>query len=229
MVDLVRFDDVAALELPAVLDQGRAMILAARDNFERVKLRDDAERLRLLGQALERRDIETLASVLIRDVERAWVQANPPPVGGRPQKTCISDMPVFTKGQRQAMRAAAGLCDDDYDELVAEAITEQQPLTRSRVIDATKPKPHVSHNTGQPEWYTPAAIIEAARQVLGRIDLAWKHCGCTICKEIGIEVVLFRGAERNRRRGFHNLAVFCQRLGRELGAESRSQNETCHV
>ena len=57
----------------------------------------------------------------------------------------------------------------------------------------------------------------------------WKHCGCTICKEIGIEVVLFRGAERNRRRGFHNLAVFCQRLGRELGAESRSQNETCHV
>jgi hypothetical protein len=40
----------------------------------------------------------------------------------------------------------------------------------------------------------------------------WKACQCEICKEIGIHVVLFRGAERNRRRGFHNLYVFFQRL-----------------
>jgi hypothetical protein len=30
---------------------------------------------------------------------------------------------------------------------------------------------HVSQNTGQPEWYTPAAYVEAARRVLGDIDL----------------------------------------------------------
>jgi hypothetical protein len=45
----------------------------------------------------------------------------------------------------------------------------------------------------------------------------WKECECDICKRIGINVVLFRGAERNRRRGFHNLFVFNQRLHRELG------------
>ncbi len=44
----------------------------------------------------------------------------------------------------------------------------------------------------------------------------WKHCGCTVCMEIGVEVIIFRGADRNRRRGFHNLAVFSQRLRREL-------------
>lgn len=32
----------------------------------------------------------------------------------------------------------------------------------------------------------------------------WKYCGCTICREIGVEVVIFRGNNRNRRRGFHN-------------------------
>ena len=46
--------------------------------------------------------------------------------------------------------------------------------------------------------------------------MPWKRCSCTICREIGVEVIIFRGAERNRRRGFHNLAVFSERLRREL-------------
>ena len=42
----------------------------------------------------------------------------------------------------------------------------------------------------------------------------WKNCKCKICKELGINVVVFRGAERNRRRGFHNLYVTFNRLKR---------------
>lgn len=44
----------------------------------------------------------------------------------------------------------------------------------------------------------------------------WKSCTCTVCKEIGVDVIIFRGADRNRRRGFHNLSVFAQRLSRDL-------------
>ncbi len=36
-------------------------------------------------------------------------------------------------------------------------------------------------------------------------DRPWESCPCPICTDIGIEVILFRGANRNRRRGFHNL------------------------
>jgi queuine/archaeosine tRNA-ribosyltransferase len=36
----------------------------------------------------------------------------------------------------------------------------------------------------------------------------WKECPCDICKKDGIEVVIFRGNNRNRRRGFHNVYVF---------------------
>ena len=32
-------------------------------------------------------------------------------------------------------------------------------------------KPHITHNTGRVEWYTPPAVIKAVRDVLGEIDL----------------------------------------------------------
>jgi hypothetical protein len=50
---------------------------------------------------------------------------------------------------------------------------------------------------------------------------AWKRCDCEVCRSLGYHVILFRGAERNRRRGFHNLWVFYRRLHRALGLEER--------
>lgn len=44
----------------------------------------------------------------------------------------------------------------------------------------------------------------------------WKKCPCDICRELGIHVVIFRGAERNRRRGFHNLFVTYETLKTKL-------------
>ena len=38
-------------------------------------------------------------------------------------------------------------------------------------------------------------------------DMPWKSCRCTVCRNLGVHVIIFRGAERNRRRGFHNLFV----------------------
>ncbi len=55
---------------------------------------------------------------------------------------------------------------------------------------------------------------EAYREVLS--DRPWRECSCNVCKTLGIHVILFRGAERNRRRGFHNLHVFYQRLHRDI-------------
>lgn len=52
-------------------------------------------------------------------------------------------------------------------------------------------------------------------------DRPWRRCPCGICGDAGVEIAIFRGAERNKRRGFHNVYVFSQRLQRELaGAAS---------
>lgn len=40
------------------------------------------------------------------------------------------------------------------------------------------------------------------------LEKPWQQCNCKICREIGIEVVIFRNNNRNRRRGFHNTYVF---------------------
>jgi len=47
-------------------------------------------------------------------------------------------------------------------------------------------------------------------------DRPWRSCRCGICEEVGIQVVIFRGTERNKRRGFHNLFVFNHFLHKEL-------------
>jgi hypothetical protein len=50
-------------------------------------------------------------------------------------------------------------------------------------------------------------------------DQPWKSCPCEICRRDGIQVVLFRGNNRNRRRGFHNTYVFYRLLQRVLAGE----------
>ncbi len=46
----------------------------------------------------------------------------------------------------------------------------------------------------------------------------WKECGCDVCRSIGVEVIIFRSSNRNKRRGFHNLGVYHRHLRKTLEA-----------
>ncbi|MCL4068941.1 hypothetical protein M3484_20485 [Pseudomonas sp. GX19020] len=43
-------------------------------------------------------------------------------------------------------------------------------------------------------------------------DRPWKQCNCVICREVSIEVMLFRASNRNKRRGIHNLHIYSSHL-----------------
>ena len=42
----------------------------------------------------------------------------------------------------------------------------------------------------------------------------WKECTCSICDHASVDVIIFRGSNRNKRRGIHNLAVYKKHIER---------------
>jgi len=48
-------------------------------------------------------------------------------------------------------------------------------------------------------------------------DKPWNECQCDVCRAIGVEVIIFRASNRNKRRGFHNLGVYHKYVHRIVG------------
>lgn len=48
------------------------------------------------------------------------------------------------------------------------------------------------------------------REVYSRTlsERPWENCDCRVCREAGVEAVIFRTSNRNKRRGIHNLHIF---------------------
>jgi hypothetical protein len=66
------------------------------------------------------------------------------------------------------------------------------------------------------------SIRIATRRTL--TDRPWSQCQCNVCKELSIEVVIFRSSNRNKRRGFHNLGVFYEHVRKLLKKDNQSDN-----
>jgi len=56
----------------------------------------------------------------------------------------------------------------------------------------------------------------------------WKQCACDICKKWGVEVMIFRGNNRNRRRGFHNTFVFYRLMQMALNGKGLPGTKNDH-
>jgi hypothetical protein len=66
--------------------------------------------------------------------------------------------------------------------------------------------------------------LEDTRAMLLRTltDRPWKTCRCRVCETAGVEVVIFRSSNRNKRRGFHNLGVYYEYVRRQLDVEHQT-------
>lgn len=92
----------------------------------------------------------------------------------KPKAEVIKDL-GFTQKQVERMQKLA-----DNPDIVHKAIQEARDnddiVSRAFVLEKIKEskeptKPHVAYNSGNNEWYTPGEYIEAARQVMGVINL----------------------------------------------------------
>ena len=64
---------------------------------------------------------------------------------------------------------------DDVSVSKAAGIARLQEEEQAAALEKAK-KPHVSHNSGNNEWYTPPEYLDAVREVLGTIDLDPASC-----------------------------------------------------
>lgn len=86
---------------------------------------------------------------------------------------------------------------------------EQECLKKLRLYDAGKEELEtvVSQLTDfNKAIKADPGLVNHYRRTLS--EKPWKKCECPICRNIGIDVIIFRGNNRNRRRGFHNVYSF---------------------
>lgn len=92
-------------------------------------------------------------------------------------------------------------------------IIERECLRRLRNLDAgTSDVDDVVDILGEYEIITGSkkSYLKEYRRTL--IDAPWRECRCGLCEQHGVEMAIFRGTERNKRRGFHNLSVLASKM-----------------
>jgi hypothetical protein len=90
---------------------------------------------------------------------------------------------------------------------------ERECLRRLRAYDAgSTPVTRVLDVLAEYETITKSkeTYLDAYQRTLEATP--WKSCECSLCGRHGIEIAIFRGTERNKRRGFHNLSVLAKKM-----------------
>ena len=147
-------------------------------------IRDKAVALEAYAKQAKNREAERQCAEIRIRAERQWGQLyrdSEKPTGGGDRKSeeyrslqdvntdsdeskTLSEMGV-TGRQSMEWQGLADLSEDEFEGAIATLHEEEQKPTVAKV------QAHVANNSGNNEWYTPPAIIEAARSVMGAIDL----------------------------------------------------------
>ena len=126
---------------------------------------------------------------------RTYTAVRIPQVEGNAQlkKLILAGEVDFTQARKLEVACFEGVLEYDQGNLELETLLE-----RLREYEAV--------------WHGKKDDSARYRETLA--DKPWKKCSCAVCRKLGVHVVIFRGAERNRRRGFHNLHALREQLDR---------------
>ena len=114
----------------------------------------------------------------------------------------------------KAMRAAAALHEKSPEELQAlekKCLSSLENFGSSNGISIQEVLDNVNEYSPLLQRRSGDNHFEDKHEAL-LTDRPWAKCPCQVCKDASVEIVVFRGANRNRRRGFHNTWVFYHKI-----------------
>ena len=147
----------------------------ARNDFERLIVRDKAQAVAAAAAILKRRDIQTEASVLVATAEREIAKANPPTPPeerspGRGGNTVVRDDGIPPTTVRDIRQAHDKLTDEQFRAVTEQARAKDQPLTREVLKREAKklnpPEPKGVDEPEAPQQPTKAQRLDAERDAL---------------------------------------------------------------
>lgn len=147
--------------------------------------RDKAQALQAYAKQAKNKQLEVdAAEIRIRAERRLgqMLQEEGPKPGGDRQSILaraedaptLAEMGISYDLSSRAQQIAS-IPDEEFEQTLAEHREEQQAVT-GRTMEKLAKQAHVSHNSGENEWYTPPAILASARAVLVAIDLDPASC-----------------------------------------------------
>jgi hypothetical protein len=135
-------------------------------------------------------------------------------------------VPQATRNAKLKQRAREGRLDQEQALALEDAALQslrsyekrraKLELTLDRVIEYWSALNWTSHSSSTKRERSRIQQREIYRRTLA--DRPWEKCVCRTCREGGIESVIFRSSNRNKRRGIHNLHVFYRHLTRRRAA-----------